>query len=158
MNDPTPGFRIRFMTLTDVDGVVALASSLPEAPRWSRAAYEACLAPHAAVRRLACVAEEATTGVLAGFAIASLNPPESELESIVVAATLQRRGLGRRLWSFLVSALAERGASETFLEVRASNRRALDLYRSLGFAEAGGRPRYYADPAEDAVILRCILR
>ena len=158
MNDPTPGFRIRSMALTDADGVAALASSLPEAPRWPRAAYEGCLDPHAAVRRLACVAEEATTGVLAGFAVASLNSPQSELESIAVAAEFQRRGVGGRLWRFLASVLAENGASEAFLEVRASNRRALALYRSLGFAEAGRRPRYYADPAEDAVILRCILR
>ena len=157
MNDPAPGFRIRSMALTDVDGVAALASSLPEAPRWPRAAYEGCLDPHAAVRRLACVAEAAKTGVLAGFAIASLNSPQSELESIAVATEFQRRGVGSGLWRFLASALAEKGASEAFLEVRASNRRALALYRSLGFAEAGRRPRYYADPTEDAVILRCIL-
>ena len=158
MNDPAPGFRIRSMALTDVDGVAALASSLPDAPRWPRAAYEGCLDPHAAVRRLSCVAEAAKTGVLAGFAIASLNSPQSELESIAVATAFQRRGVGSGLWRFLASALAEKGASEAFLEVRVSNRRALALYRSLGFAEAGRRPRYYADPTEDAVILRCILR
>ena len=158
MSDPAPGFRIRPMALTDVDGVLAVAASLPEAPHWPRAAYEGSLDPHAAVRRLAYVADEAATGVLAGFAVASLNPPESELESIAVAEGFQRRGVGRWLWSALAAALAARGAREAVLEVRASNHRALALYRSLGFAETGRRPRYYADPAEDAVLLRCSLR
>ena len=158
MNNALPGFTIRPMVMADVAGVVALAASLPEAPRWTRAAYEDCFDPQAAVRRLARVAEEAATGALAGFAVASVHPPESELESIAVAAEFQRRGVGTRLWRALAADLAAQGARATILEVRASNHGALALYRSLGFAEAGRRPRYYADPVEDALLLRCRLR
>ena len=35
---------------------------------------------------------------------------------------------------------------------------ALALYAGLGFAEIGRRPRYYADPIEDAVLMRLWLR
>jgi ribosomal protein S18 acetylase RimI-like enzyme len=42
---------------------------------------------------------------------------------------------------------------EVLLEVRASNQRARDFYRSLGWNETGIRPRYYADPEEDAVLM-----
>ena len=45
------------------------------------------------------------------------------------------------------------GVGEVLLEVRASNQRALDFYRSLGWEETGRRPRYYADPEEDAVLM-----
>jgi len=41
-----------------------------------------------------------------------------------------------------------------FLEVRASNLAARKLYERVGFIEAGSRPRYYRDPAEDAVVYR----
>jgi ribosomal-protein-alanine N-acetyltransferase len=44
--------------------------------------------------------------------------------------------------------------TEVILEARASNQPALRLYRALGFVETGRRPRYYADPIEDAVLLR----
>jgi ribosomal-protein-alanine N-acetyltransferase len=39
------------------------------------------------------------------------------------------------------------------LEVRASNQAALGFYRGQGFRETGRRPRYYADPEEDAVLM-----
>ena len=39
------------------------------------------------------------------------------------------------------------------LEARASNLAALELYRQLGFAEAGRRRGYYREPAEDAVLM-----
>jgi len=38
--------------------------------------------------------------------------------------------------------------------VRASNGAAIGFYRAQGFAETGRRPRYYADPEEDAILLR----
>ena len=67
----------------------------------------------------------------------------------------QRRGLGqqalRARWSM---SYAERRAYEILLEVRASNQAALGFYRSLGFSETGRRPGYYADPVEDAVLMR----
>jgi ribosomal-protein-alanine N-acetyltransferase len=43
---------------------------------------------------------------------------------------------------------------EVLLELRASNRPALGLYRTLGFVDAGRRSRYYQEPVEDAVLLR----
>jgi ribosomal-protein-alanine N-acetyltransferase len=45
------------------------------------------------------------------------------------------------------------GVREVLLEVRSSNQRALGFYRSLGWSETGRRPRYYADPEEDAVLM-----
>jgi ribosomal protein S18 acetylase RimI-like enzyme len=50
------------------------------------------------------------------------------------------------------------GVREFILEVRASNQRALGFYRSLGWSETGRRPRYYADPEEDAVLMSLELR
>ena len=44
--------------------------------------------------------------------------------------------------------------TDVLLEVRASNAAALAVYRALGFAATGRRPRYYADPPEDALLLQ----
>ena len=97
-------------------------------------------------------------GEVVGFAVASLLPPEAELETIAVASTAQRHGLARRLFVELAAKLVAAQITEVFLEVRASNQPALGLYRGLGFAETGRRARYYHDPVEDAVLMRLRLR
>ena len=49
---------------------------------------------------------------------------------------------------------ARRGAQTVFLEVRESNSPALGLYQGAGFEVTGMRPDYYAQPREDALLLR----
>jgi ribosomal-protein-alanine N-acetyltransferase len=99
-----------------------------------------------------CAAGESIEVV--GFTVASLLPPEAELETIAVASTAQRHGLARRLFVELAAKLVAAQITEVFLEVRASNQPALGLYRRLGFTETGRRVRYYHDPVEDAVLMR----
>ena len=93
-------------------------------------------------------------GVVAGFIVASLLPPQAELEIIAVAPQFQRRGQARRLFTALAVELRTGQSAELLLELRASNLPALAFYRSLGFTEAGRRPRYYHDPIEDALLMR----
>ncbi len=90
--------------------------------------------------------------------MASLLPPQAELESIVVAARSQRSGLGRMLLDALSSELRKAGGLQITLEVRASNHAALAFYRRAGFRQTGARRAYYADPAEDAVLMRLDLK
>lgn len=153
MNSAAKGFRIRRMVAADVSRAMAVAESLSRAPRWPRAVYETALNPQTTPERIALLAEDAATGTLKGFAMARLTPPEAELETVVVAAEFQRRGVARQLCSALAVELREQGIREIVLEVRVSNGPAQSLYRSLGFRETDGRARYYADPVEDAVVM-----
>lgn len=143
---------IRSLTVADLASAIALASALPQAPHWPPATWQAMLTPGSQPPRIALGAF--VSGQLAGLAVASLIPPDSELESIAVAAGFQRLGLARALFAAVESALRAAGAASVFLEVRASNAPALALYRVLGFQPAGLRPGYYAEPPEDAIILR----
>ena len=153
MNSPDARLRIRRMARADVDWVIELALSLPQAPHWPRSAYLAALDPEAAPPRIALLAEDAETGAVQGFAVARLLPPQAELETIAVAAENQRRGVARRIFIAMVDELRKALVTEVLLEVRASNSPALAFYRAQGFAITGRRPRYYADPIEDAVLL-----
>lgn len=148
--------RIRAMTAADLPRVMEIASGLKDAPRWTPAAWEAVLEP-AGLRRVALVAEDAQTGTVQGFAVAAVQPPEAELESIALAPERQRQGWARRLFGALAGELRRCGVDEVHLEVRASNEAARALYAQLGFAETGRRARYYAAPEEDAVLLRLAL-
>ena len=143
--------RIRPMTPADLDRVMEIAVSLKDAPQWPRSSYLAALEPEAAPRRIALVAEETE---VVGFAVASLLPPEAELEMIAVAPAAQRQGVARQLFSALTAEIRTAEVFGVMLEVRCSNQPAIGLYRRLGFAESGRRTRYYADPVEDAILMR----
>jgi ribosomal-protein-alanine N-acetyltransferase len=142
------------MTPADVDSVIEIAACLKEAPHWTRPAFLAAVDPEAAPARIALVAEDPVTGLPRGFAVASLLPPQAELEFIAVAPPFQRSGLARGLFAALAAELRAALVTEVFLEVRASNYPALGLYRLLGFLETGRRTRYYQNPVEDAVLMR----
>jgi ribosomal-protein-alanine N-acetyltransferase len=45
------------------------------------------------------------------------------------------------------------GARRFFLEVRASNLAARELYASLGFTVHSTRKKYYQNPEEDALVM-----
>ena len=150
--NPVPA-RIRPMTPAVLDRVMAIAGSLQDAPHWPLAAYQAALHPQSVPRRIALAAEDAVAGGVVGFAVAIVVGPKADLETIAVAADGQRRGVGAGLLAALVEELKLAQVDEVLLEVRASNGQALAFYRRRGFSQTGRRPRYYADPVEDALLL-----
>jgi ribosomal-protein-alanine N-acetyltransferase len=153
--------KVRPMRAADLEQVISIAASLPNAPRWPQSAYANALNPDSTPRRIALVIVPATadpvSNAVLGFTVASLLAPQAELETIAVAPSSQRCGLGRQLFHALARELAEAGNRELALEVRASNWVALAFYRSLGFEGTGLRPRYYIDPQEDAVMMKLAL-
>ena len=145
--------RMRELRAADLPRVMEIEQGLKALPQWTRAAWDRVVDPHAARRRVAVVAEDGKAGVV-GFVVAAITAPEAELESLAVAEVGQRRGVGRGIFGALADELRRAEVWEVFLEVRASNLAACGLYRALGFVETGRRTRYYADPAEDAVLMR----
>ncbi len=133
-----------------------MAASLKDAPHWPRGAY---------LSRAGCERDAAgelrwwrkipKVGTVEGFAVAcATGGRRRNWSRLRLPQTEQRRGIGRELLSAMVEELRAAGVREVLLEVRASNQRARGFYRSLGWIETGRRPRYYADPEEDAVLMR----
>ncbi|HEY1209304.1 MAG TPA: tRNA (adenosine(37)-N6)-threonylcarbamoyltransferase complex dimerization subunit type 1 TsaB [Terracidiphilus sp.] len=153
------GILVRTMCGMDLNEVMEIAASLKELPQWTREAYRIALDlepnQEAAPRRMALSAIGPEPDfLLMGFAVASLTPPQAELEIIAVDKQFQRRGLARKLFEEMADKLPLVGVREVILEVRASNQAALGFYRRLGFVETGRRPGYYQAPEEDAVLMR----
>ena len=98
------------------------------------------------------VAEE--DGKLIGYVGSQSVAPEADVMNLAVAPEWRNKGIGRALMTALIAQLHSRGITALFLEVRVGNTPAQNLYRSLGFVEAGRRPKYYVNPTEDALILR----
>ena len=79
---------------------------------------------------------------------------EADIQTIAVATTARRSGLGRTLVLTLMNEARNRGAREVFLEVRADNPSAKALYTSLGFEQLAIRKRYYQPDGVDAIVMR----
>jgi ribosomal-protein-alanine N-acetyltransferase len=47
----------------------------------------------------------------------------------------------------------EKNCGQILLEVRKSNKPAIDLYKSYGFVESGIRKEYYNNPKESAILM-----
>ena len=77
-----------------------------------------------------------------GFSLARVVAGEAELLLLAVKKKAQRRGTGKLLLERFFKDSEERGAEKLYLEVRDGNS-AVDLYKSLGFTEAGRRSKYY---------------
>jgi [ribosomal protein S18]-alanine N-acetyltransferase len=144
---------IRRLTEADIDRAVSIAEALELAPHWPRQLYKEALRGDAPRPRIALVALDQGSGELVGFAVASLIPPEAELESIAVSAHVQRRGVGHRLLTALIEELRRAGICKLLLEVRAANLAAIRFYAAQNFKQTGTRSRYYTDPQEDAVLM-----
>jgi ribosomal-protein-alanine acetyltransferase len=138
---------VRRLNEGDVDSVLAIAAACPEAAQWPRADYERAVRGEYG----AWVAVGAD-GRLSGFIVARGMSDELEILNLAVAPAERRRGLARSLLEVALAATRESGACRAFLEVRESNAAAIAFYRGQGFAETGRRPRYYASPAEDALV------
>jgi len=77
---------------------------------------------------------------------------ETHVTNIAVEPQFRRQSVGRRL---LESALARAIADESdlmILEVRSSNRDAIEFYSRQGFHELYRRAAYYDNPREDAIV------
>jgi [ribosomal protein S18]-alanine N-acetyltransferase len=160
--------RVRRANLADIPAMIKLERDAPAAGHWSREQYERVLGipdgPQLS-ERFVWVAElsaesetlSSQASEILAFLVAHRIDSEWELENIVVAESVRRRGLGAGLVSDFIAHARSEGADSIFLEVRESNRSARALYRKVGFLETGLRRSYYANPSEDAILCRLSL-
>lgn len=132
--------QIRRLTADDLPAVAAIQQASPEAAQWDPADY---LAYHCTVA--------ICNNTIAGFLVTrTIAPGEMEILNIAVAPEFRRQGIARHLISHDTVLVA----GTVYLEVRASNQVARNLYKSIGFQEVASRPGYYSDPPETAIVMK----
>ncbi len=77
---------------------------------------------------------------------------ESHIIDIAVHPEFRKKGYGQKLIEFMLEKSRMSGTKKVFLEVRPSNKDAINLYKKYGFSESGVRKKYYRD--EDAIIMK----
>ncbi|NLP35377.1 MAG: ribosomal protein S18-alanine N-acetyltransferase [Clostridiales bacterium] len=80
-------------------------------------------------------------------------PPEGFIYNVAVRKEFRRQQIGYQLLGKLLDKAKKNGIKAFTLEVRSSNVPAINLYKRLGFEEAGIRKDFYSKPTEDAVIM-----
>lgn len=139
------GFRL--MLENDLDEIIAIEESIYPYP-WTRGIFHDCLN----IGYL-CWVLQVKEKIIA-YSVMSVAVEESHLLTIVVSENEQRQGYGKKMLDEMIR-LAKKGEANTmYLEVRVSNKKAIQLYHQRGFNELGIRDNYYpADEGrEDALI------
>jgi ribosomal-protein-alanine N-acetyltransferase len=145
------------MTAGDLDAVTALAAEAAGAPLWTRQIYESAIGGEHSAALVAIDNGAVDNRMLIGFAIAISVLDICQLESIVVAETSRRQGIGASLLTAVVAWSCARNSRRIELEVRAGNSGAIALYQQAGFIRDGRRRGYYRNPGEDAVLMSLAL-
>ncbi len=90
-------------------------------------------------------------GKIIGYIDVMLIGNEAELIRIAVLPQYQGKGLGTKMLKLAYEYLSD-DISKMFLEVSATNNRAINMYQSFGFTVISRRNKYYAD-GSDAIIM-----
>lgn len=135
------------MTAAHLDAVCALERACFAHP-WSRESLQAALDNPHAVFFAAC-----EDGALLGYVGMEVVVDEGYIYNVAVDAAHRRRGVGSALVEALVTYGKKHSLCFLTLEVRESNAAARALYAGFGFIKVGERKGYYADPAENAVLM-----
>lgn len=146
------GLSVRALRASDIEAVVAIETEAFSSP-W-RAETFAGLLDRSTVELLVMVDPDET---VVGYAVVWCIVDQGELANLAIAPSRRGAGLGAHLLREVIAVCRRRGVTKLFLEVRASNRRAIDLYLSFGFHEVGVRRAYYDHPREDALVMLATL-
>jgi [ribosomal protein S18]-alanine N-acetyltransferase len=95
--------------------------------------------------------KEAAEAEPVAFLLAWAVADELHLINLATHPGMRRQGAGHTLLGALVEHAQTERVRLVLLEVRRSNRAAIELYRAHGFCAIGVRRAYYADNAEDAL-------
>ena len=140
--------QFRLMDDDDLDAVIAIEEAVYPYP-WTRGIFYDCL-------RIGylCMVLEINKKIVA-YSVMSVAVAESHLLTLVVANDEQRKGYGKKMLNEMIQKAVSDNAHTMYLEVRMSNKAAINLYHQRGFNELGIRNNYY--PAEhgreDALML-----
>lgn len=151
MNDSKCGVEavIRPMKIGDIDCVLGIELQAFTSP-WKAETFLSLIDRDGAEL---WVTEHPEAGVIA-YGVLWCLLDQGELANMAVAPAFLGQGVAVQLLDHILGVACSRGVKSIYLEVRASNDRAVELYRGFGFQEISRREGYYDLPREDARIMR----
>ena len=99
------------------------------------------------------VAEDPESRTVLGYAGVLVMADEGYITNVAVFPEYRRRGIAAQIIKVFCDFAQGNHLAFLTLEVRPTNKAAIELYRSFGFEEVGRRKNYYDLPKEDALIM-----
>ena len=146
-------FQLRPMRIKDVDTVCKLESDIFPSP-WSKNAFETELLTNTFSESWVMEKENHIVAYVIIWKVLD------EIHIANIAVSLEYRGRGIAFWIMqkLLNDACHNGATRCDLEVRKSNKAAINLYKKLNFKIVGLRKNYYQSENEDALLMSCELK
>ena len=135
------------MTYDDLDTVYEIEKTCYPDP-WVLSSFEEALLNYEALV-IYVLKENELIGYFIGWGLYD----EYEIYNVTIKPEYQNKGYG---YYFISSIIKSHNNSflKYFLEVRKSNKKALSLYKKIGFKYISERKLYYQNPDEDAFVLK----
>lgn len=130
---------------------------------WSKKDYLGELARTDSIFKIALAAGEKIIGFALVRLLVGANAPHdpaliafnsSEILNIAVRDSFQHKGVGQMIFDAALNELKNKNITEIWLEVRASNAKAIGFYQKNDFEIQFERKNYYSDPMENARVFR----
>ena len=139
---------IRPMLEDDLDEIILIEEDVYESP-WTQGIFYDCMRVG-----YSCWVYEENSEIVA-YGVLSVAAGEAHILTLVVRTESQRKGLGRMMLEHLLVAANTLQVDTMLLEVRPSNKGAINLYLGAGFRTIGKRPDYYPSEKgrEDALVM-----
>jgi len=102
-----------------------------------------------------------TIGFIVGRIVSSSvddDSKDAEIYNVAVAEQHRRKGFGQLLFDTFMANCSSHAIQNVWLEVRESNRQAIDFYARNGFEPVQKRNNFYQNPREHAVLMRLLLK
>jgi ribosomal protein S18 acetylase RimI-like enzyme len=134
---------IRKCELKDLEQILFLENAFFKSEGYSyltlRQFYDVC---HV-LFKVAVIAENEVIGYT--IACPKVNTSDAWILVLMVAPNYQRQGVGKKLTSHLLTELKEMQVQRVFLTVSPENKRAINLYATIGFELLFNEPNYFGE-------------
>jgi len=147
MTEPPPVLTFVPIDDTHLDAVFEIEQEAYPEP-WTRNMFRQEIESPLSFFYVACL-----DGGIAGYVGLWRALDEAHITSVTIKREYRGRGFGEQLLIHILRVAEELGLQRATLEVRVSNHVAQNLYRKMGFQEAGRRTRYYSKTGEDALVM-----
>jgi ribosomal-protein-alanine N-acetyltransferase len=145
-------FVIKPMALHDIDQIMEIENVSFPTP-WHEKIFEMELKKPRTLQ-LVCKKDSKVVGYLVSWMLYD----EIHILNVAVHPDFRRSGIAKQLIDYTINHFAGKGAITVILEVRTSNKAALNLYEKLGFKTLRARKNYYTDTGEDAIVMMLDLK
>ncbi len=141
----------------DIDPVVAIEQRAFRRP-WGRISFLEELSCKQALNFVVRGRDTQDSEQVIAYLCAHLNSKEIYILKLAVDHKWRRKGIASQLLKKSLWQASRKSTTLAVLDVRRSNRPAIELYQKHGFHTVGVRPEYYSDTGEDALVMRKYLR